>query len=451
MAAKGHSLQVVPDAVIFRDTNIGDIDMVDVWAKNIGKKSVSIRFSLPFSTDSPFSIDLNKRASTVPGLATKNTISYKCRELKINKTTLTVQCEDTILQIPVIAYPPAPQLHSSIKKINIGSLPIFSTFTTNFVLTNSGVLDGEFKLSGNSDGLQIIPNSGVLHPNENITCSFLYKPEHPGPVDFSIDIIVNNNLETIPPIQVFGDAVDQSIIVQRNGKTIQELQFGHIFFGQKRVLEAQIVNRGPSKRSFVFLQKSQREEMVSESSNIQNQDITFSAVPNEGELGPYCSMDISLIFSPRKSKIAIDDDDISFTQLFNLQVVETGQVSDFLMNGYASNLDFKLSAVDFLFPSQKVNTKVSQYLEITNLSKHIQLSYEMRSVAGFRFIPENGTISPSKTTKVQICFYPRNLGSFSSEAILSFNQGLTKRRINVSGTAVADISKVDQKFRRQQI
>ena len=65
MISKG-SLQVRPDTVVFRDLEPGESDTADVWAHNIGKRSINVRFSLP---KSPY-FELNSKANipTAPGL-----------------------------------------------------------------------------------------------------------------------------------------------------------------------------------------------------------------------------------------------------------------------------------------------------------------------------------------------------------------------------------------------
>ena len=68
------SLQVRPDSIIFRDLEPGESDTVDVWARNIGKKPIYVRFSLP--QNQFFVLNAKANISTAPGLEAHATIKY---------------------------------------------------------------------------------------------------------------------------------------------------------------------------------------------------------------------------------------------------------------------------------------------------------------------------------------------------------------------------------------
>ena len=85
-------LHIVPEKIIFRDLNIGESESFEIWAKNISKKPMKIRFSLPPIL--PFTVDQIKTNVTPPGLEVKTLIHYKNTKHLIEKDFLLVECDD---------------------------------------------------------------------------------------------------------------------------------------------------------------------------------------------------------------------------------------------------------------------------------------------------------------------------------------------------------------------
>ncbi|OHS93177.1 hypothetical protein TRFO_11990 [Tritrichomonas foetus] len=428
------SLQVLPDSIIFHDLEIGESEVMDIWAKNISKKPMKIRFSLPFN--SPFTIDLNRSHVTPPGLETRTSIHFKCSKLEIIKDILKVECDDSVIEVPIMVYPPSSNLTVNPSSIDLGIIAVNSTTGKTITLKNVGSKESEFTATCNLDTVKLIPSTGLIKPDQQLDLSFILKPTKPNKMEFMILIKLGDS-DNIIKIPVKAEVVDISLVLMYEGQEISDLSFGHVFFGQKRVIQVEIINRSPCKRSFV-INPPQDPKMLSNkfstnrSSTLSfDPEIIFTSVPCDGLLNPNDKTIISVVFQPPKQFDMADDIEYMFNHVSKIEVVETGQTIDFQLSGLGVIPNIELSDVDFNFDYQKVKTRTSKILTIFNRSQFLPITFDISQVAQFRFNPLKGTILPKENKKIKITFFPKNIGEFEEQAFVTFCNGLTKRHINL--------------------
>ncbi|OHT11670.1 hypothetical protein TRFO_03893 [Tritrichomonas foetus] len=438
---KGKSLRVVPDSIFFRDLSPGDSDSVEIWIHNVGKKPVQMRLKVP--PDSPFHLSTSSLPMTAPGLEAKVTISYKVKESIPVSSELFISSEDCSITVPITAIPPCPRITPDKTKISLGTVGVNSDFKFTFSLSNIGITNGTFNLSSKEKGISFIPENGTILPSKSVEISCNFRPSKVNDYNFQIKIDTPGAFEPCSPIDVSASASQHSLALMIDEKEVNELDFSTIYFGQKRVITATIVNRGPFKQSFVVLpprdssNNSPRDN--SRNSLIYDNDeneVIFSASPSEGLLNPYGSQTVKFVFNPpvgqhRDEENALDD--ISFNQFTSIEVVETSQKLEFQLIGKAVHHRVSLSSVDFTFDKTSVKQKSSLTLTIHNLSNYLPTNFEIKPVAHFRFDPIKANIKANQSLNVNIVFYPKNLGLFEIPTVITFCGGLIKKRLNLFG------------------
>jgi hypothetical protein len=439
------SLHAVPDAIFFRDLHRGESDSAELWIHNIGKRPIQIRFSMP--PDSPFRLSHNCLPMTAPGLEGKVNIFYTASELTFVQSHVLVESPGSSLTIPISAVPPCPRILPDKPKITLGSIGLDTVHKFSFVLSNIGIEEGEFALACGEGSVHILQTSGKIQPGKSVEIPCDFTPRRAQDYNFRIQITAPNSQEPVDPIEVTATAVQHSLALLVDGREATELDFETIFIGQKRVLNATIVNRGPYKKSFVVYPP--RDSMGSGSSRSgyvdQNEEVIFSAVPAEGLLNAYQSMVIRFIFNPPIERGDVDDDlESIWNQYSAIEVVETSQRLDFQLTGKAVHHLISLSAIDFGFDKVRVEEQSEQAMTIRNLSKFLPTTFEIKPIAHFRFQPSKGTIRPGASKSVSVVFFPKSLGVFGTSTTVCFSEGLASKRISLSGAS----GDKDKPFRR---
>jgi len=435
------TLSVVPDMVSFRDLNVDESDLIDVWVTNVGKKPTQIRYSL--QPNSKFSIYTVEQAFTAPGLDSKVTVKYSCRDNIPVKEFLSIDCPDCSIKLPITASPPCARIVLDSQKIALGSIGVSTSSKFTFSITNIGVRDGEFSLSCSDETVIFMPSSGVLSPNRSSEISATIKPTVIG--DFEFQVLVsekNQRTEEQPSMMVSGTAVQHSLALLINDIEVNELDFKTVFFGQKRIIDATVINRGPYKRSFVVLpprdSPTSRSTLEENKPNPVQEEVIFTAIPAEGLLNPYGSATLRFVFNPLVDRPPTDDIESLFNQYSSIEVVETSQRIDFQLIGKAVHHLVSLSQIDFLFDTISVKTTASHTLTIKNSSHFLETHFNVKPVAHFRFEPSKSIIAANSSKTINVTFYPKNLGNFEMSTSVSFCDGLMLKKINLLGSSTAD-------------
>lgn len=426
-------IRVVPDAITFRDLKQGESDTIEVWATNIGRSPIGIRFSIP--PGSPFELIQTQSVITPPGLEAKASIKYIAKDLSSYNTELLVSCSKSRVSIPISVSPPCPRITSDVQTLKLGSIGVNLPYKFAISLTNIGVQEGPFSLKSEFDSIEFLPQNGVIQPSKYQEISVTVKPQQAGDFYFTIDLDFNGQSEPIQPIRVSGTAVPHSLALYINDKEVKELDFGMVFYGQRRIITATIVNNGPAKRSFVFV-GSREDTAVSNSSNAQEEEPVeqiFSVLPSEGMLEPHGKMNVNFSFAPAAPKTPIIDDiDQLFTAYNTIEVVETAQHIEIALTGKGVHSFVQLSSYDFMFEKCERNVKQERDLTITNNSRFLPISYRVHPIAQYRFKPPTGEIGPHSSKTVKVIFFPKNYGEFNLTTIVNLGEGLIKKVINLN-------------------
>lgn len=474
MSAQG--FQVIPEALIFRNTDTKTKDSLEVSVRNTQNKPTRIRFSLPQAC--PFSLISGQTFMLPPGLSTSIKIYCNAQSNSIEKSVLTISSPDETFQIPVISYPPSPNVQFDQKMINMGTMSSISSKVQKFSFTNFGTSDASFKIKCDNNFIQINQKTGILGVNKTFETFFTFNPPASGSYSFHLVLSVDNNVDPIPPLPVTAEVVDQSILLRYNKQDLDCLDFGPLFYGQKKSLSIQIVNNSSSKRSFTirdpissncllnkgtaatFSHKSifrtssiTYEQQQMQDATADNNQSLFSISPQSGDINANSEANITITLQT-PYKLFAEDLETIYSSYSEVYITGTDLILPFKMTGCGVRASYSISCVDFDFQKQKVKSKSVKMLSITNESKELPIQFQIKQIAHFHFIPSSGTIKPKCVKDIQVIFSPNSLGLFNSTASIIFGQNMITRTINLSGESVAELDDIinnSQPFKRKTL
>ncbi|OHT13796.1 hypothetical protein TRFO_16023 [Tritrichomonas foetus] len=467
---KSGSICVVPQSIEFNDVKPGSSSSKDFWVHNIGKKPIRIRFSMP--NNPHFAFIGNTSVMTAPGLEIKGTIRYFA---PTNSTTpsciFKIMSPDGSIDLPLLTASQKPEVRFDTDKIDFGIISPNYSVSQIVTIGNYGNKECNLVLSCAEGKVQIDPKNVTLQPDQEKEVTISFSPIVRGDYNFNIEGKSKDGKLIITPIQVVSKVVEHELVLLFEDKEVSELNFGYIYYGQRRVLQATIKNKCANSRSFAIMPPHDPKNKMSTSrapSTINDPDIVFTAVPCEGTLRPFSSTVISFIFGPPLTNNSssyindfstlnnpnnasnVSDTEQMYNHLSTMKTNETQQTFEFQLTGVGVMPNFKMNSVDFLFGRQAVRTKTSQQLIIENRSQFLPITFDIKEVAQFKFTPNTGTIKPNSKREISVTFFPKNMGDFEISTLVVISKGLSKRRINLSGTSVAkDVE--PKKFQRKPI
>ena len=215
---------VTPETLIFRNSNEKESISLEISVRNISKKPIRIRFFLPQSNI--FTLSSGQTFLIPPGLVSSVKITHQSKSNIVEKSFLKVYSPDESVQIPIIPYPPSPNVQFDEKKINLGKMSYMSIEVRKFSFTNYGSIEGSLKIKSDNSFIEIAPKTGVIKANGKIEASFTFNPPAPGNYSLHITLSVEKNVEVIQPLFVTAEVLDQSILLQFEKKDLDCLDFG---------------------------------------------------------------------------------------------------------------------------------------------------------------------------------------------------------------------------------
>ncbi|OHS97910.1 hypothetical protein TRFO_35785 [Tritrichomonas foetus] len=434
--SKKNSIQVLPDAVVFREIAVGDSDFVDVYITNTGSAPTRIRCSM--SLNSPFVLSNEGTMMLPPGLETKVSITYNSVDLKIYTAELYIETKSDKITIPVKASPPSAHITADVSTLNLGQLVIEEENKCVFSITNAGMREGSYAISCDDSSVVLMPKIGSLLPNRSQEINCTFRPHSEGEFQIQVSIMSPESIDQCQPIVIKGTVAKSCVQLLFEEKPISEFDFQTIYYQQKRIIRAKLVNYGLLSRSFVIFPPQDHPLSAQSSISSYTQkaddiiDTSFSAIPSEGLLEPNKSETINFVFQPELDSTHVTEDIENLYNHFTfIEIVETGQRIDLQFTGKAVRHLVSLSSVDFDFGKCNPNTKTTKDLTITNNSSYLATTFEISPIAQFRFRPNKGEILPGKNKKIEIVYFPKNYGVFDTTTRVNFSNGLIKKPINL--------------------
>lgn len=446
------SFSVVPDSVVFYGTEPGDTDTIEVLVTNKSRNPAQFRFSvLPRSK---FSIHVANQGLIPVGLEAKVLVKYKCDEQKDISEELTIETPEYSMKIPIIARIPCPVFKPDKSLINVGEIGVGIKTKVSFNLLNVGVLDGSYELLCDDENVTFIPSGGLLLSNQSCEVSITLCVDEIGDFERVFTVKSKGFEKDNFQMKVVGKTIGHSLSLCIDDVETNSLTFSTVFAGQKRFLDATLKNTGPFKRSFVIIPPSedpiseQREDNLSRRINKGGFQY-FSSIPCEGTIPPYQSTVIRFVFSTNPKHSTDENVETEIMNYSAIEVVETAQRIPFQLKGTYVPHRVSLLNTNFDFGYSKVMESSCKNLKIVNNSSFLPITFNIRPVAHFRFNPESGTIPSNGCCEVDIVFQPKLLGDINISAVVSFSDGLSKKKINLRGKSTNSGKEVEKFVRKE--
>lgn len=446
------AITVVPDAVRFENVEPGNSYSQDIFIHNVGKKPVRVRYILPF--DQNFVLLGNSNLMLPPGLETKVSIRYFCRSTENHRTELKIQSPDGSVALPIEASPESVGIQFDAKFVDFGTVSSGSETKKSLKLINRGKKSGNFVIKATTPLVKLSPSSGSIEGGGIISVELIFKPKKIGVLDGTVTATLDGNVTTAP-VTLKGNVIENEVVLVVDGSESRDLNFGSIYYGQKKVMEVTVKNKSAVKRSFVVVPPHDADVAnllagMTRVPTISDPDILFTVSPCEGVLKPFGTAQLTVVFSPPSPEDTNSSEERMFNQLSAISIIETQHSMDFQLSGNASQVRYDVNALNFDFGRQKVNTKEQKTLTIENKSLLLPITFAIKKIAHFHFTPETGTIKPKEKKSVVVCFQPKNMGDFNVSAVVDVCHGLSKTRLSLTGVGVArDVE--PKKFERPKL
>jgi hypothetical protein len=369
-----------------------------------------------------------------PGLEVRQRVKFTLQEAKVCQDAIKLDCMAHSMSVPVIAYPAAPRFATDREVLDLGTVGVESQSVFSFTLTNVGVCEGKFKVTSGDATVKIVTKSGVVQPAESIVLSGTFIPVTAEDFNVTISVTCDEALESVPPVILTAKSVVMAAVLLYQGGPLEELDFGSLYYGQKRFLKAILRNDSPYKRSFVLPPAHDLTTTVSGSNGS-----IFSASPSEGFLDANAQVEITFVFHPPFEHSIDGDIEGLFLHASSAHIVESGQRLEFRLTGKAVHHSVILPVVDLAFECLEVGGKRSQAIELRNESHYLPTYFQISDVPHFRIEPMKGVVAKRTSVAITITFFPKSLGDFVAILTVSFCNGLARRTVNLSGSAATKL------------
>lgn len=351
------------------------------------------------------------------------------------------------ITIPLCASPPKADIVYE-SRVDMGTAILNNTITNIVEIKNQGSREGlyEIKFDQIDSRLTVVPAQGVLAPKGTkgsvIKLKFRLTSPDAGPARFVGKVTFPNSNQPAGVIDVFANVVEQRLqLIDGNaGNTgVDEIFFGNLFFGQRRVLKYKLVNNSPVASNFsVYLRPRDKNEKNSDSSNDENGDDgprdneyalvrnpDMQCMPAEGRIDPYQSVELSFIFRPNPDTPDQHASSGFKSQRTNCYVhdyeymarVESGQTNQVIkvpMSAKGVEPYLVLSEAQLNFNECPVHERRDSFITIQNKAEKLPMRFHFEKLAHFTMKPMRGLLRPLQSMDIKLSFLPRQLGTWNT-------------------------------------
>ena len=480
-------LEIFPPEVVFSDIEPEQTYEVTVSVRNLCSTVRRIRFVPPKT--SKFLAEYETLGSIAGGIQTKLTISFETDEYGDFHDEMLILSEDFKYSLQLHAYQPSPDIHFQ-PFVNMGFTSVNKAKSTKVLFRNEGTKLGKVALKYDkqiSPELSIEPESFVLEPEQEAQVEMVYLPKEVGIFRCPVEVQVGSQ-EKIRHIDVNGTCVEHQMSVvapnlERVGSatdselenTLQlavttSLNFGHIYHGQLKELDAYLVNNGPVQVPFNirFIQGSEDEAETIEYMTTTPQELArqelkrvMKAQPQSGVVEPYSQLPIKFICHSKvtdklkgfvhnmmeesngagelsNSYLVDNVIDYFYTAIFKFSELDSKLCLQLQARAILPNV--KISQSSVFFPDCPVNDRRDFLLKIENMNDELSVDFAFGKVAQFGVSPEKGKLLPLESKSVNLFFKPKNLGVFQTKIVVMFIGGQYQVPIHLygKGTGIAE-------------
>eukprot|EP01064_Diplonema_japonicum_P004662 TRINITY_DN13060_c0_g1_i1.p1 TRINITY_DN13060_c0_g1~~TRINITY_DN13060_c0_g1_i1.p1 ORF type:complete len:2889 (+),score=686.18 TRINITY_DN13060_c0_g1_i1:67-8733(+) len=462
-------MRISPSVGEFSDISCDLIYVIRFTIFNMSNKVQRVRFTPPET--SVFKL-ITLPQSIAPGLKQEIEVEFCTKEVRDFNDSFSVITDEGRLEVPLHSWFPRPCIRFN-DEVDLGVIPVQHNASHNLVLTNTGKSPGtfQFKSDGMGVGLTVAPHTGTVEPGQSKDVQVNYFGSETGLFVSVVQVILPE--QSTRQLKVTACVVESKVdIFTGNNIPISgALDFGTLYYGQRKAIEVSLLNSSPFSTSFTIVSPETLEEEHEDDSRPSTPPPPpIEAIPTDGRIGKQLSAPVKLCFQPiyKEGKTGFASkkkkpEPASWRQTFGVEIVETEQKMDLVLTGRAIHTDVELSQSTFAFGEVAVNDYVDMIVTVTN-NAELPVDMTMSKVAQFHVRASTYRIGPPwrlqscSDMNLVITFKPNQLGLFSKTIHMSLCGGIKTMPIYVQGMAtktaskkklMGGVDKTDADFRRE--
>lgn len=241
-------IEVFPPEIFFKDIEPNQNYEVTVNVRNISKRVRRLKFTHPKT--SKFQLEHDMRGPLAAGLAVRMNVSFETDADGDFHDVVEIQCEgyDQKFQLFLHALKPAADIQFE-PLVNFRFIPIKATSHEEIEFKNEGRVAGTVTLEADETkgaDLYVEPSHFSIEPDEIRRVRVSLTANEPDLITRLLHVNVEGQ-ERPRTIEVTATSVEQhlSIVFEEGGGKNSSLNFGTLYFGERRDYPAFLVNNGP--------------------------------------------------------------------------------------------------------------------------------------------------------------------------------------------------------------
>ena len=435
-------IRITPTVGEFSDVEPGMVFVIPFVIHNVSNRVSRVRFTPPKT--SAFRV-IHSQQSIAPGMKQVIEVEFSSKEVRDYHDVLVVRTEEGEIPIPLHAWFPAPNLKFE-PVIDLGRVSAqHPVEARKFRMVNVGKKDGQFKfiVDGQMQGLSLTPQSGLIAAGAEMDVSIHYFAAEPGKYSGVVTVSIEGHAPR--RLEVVAEVVESRVTLVNplTGEALSRLNFGKVFFGQNRQVQALLRNSGQHPVSFTVRSPDDATSAAWDDESHQGA-MPIECKPTEARLKGNEERMLTFTFAPARitsqrgwenTNHKADDLVKEWELPFVIEIVETEQQIPVTLVAKAVPSEVKLTETCFNFPNVAVNDHASILFAFTNESSELPVTFSLSRAAHFNCQPTKGTVVPRGQQNILLTFHPNQLGAFRSTINLDINAGARVIPLTVHGSS----------------
>ena len=439
-------MRIEPAKVFFESVEPGIRYVMNISVVNKTKVAQRIRF-LPPKTGN-FAVNYIPAGAVAPGLDVRAEVECQvadnASEFFVSDVVTVVMGQNKV-DIPLLAQKPCSDVVFN-SFLNFGLIPEKQMASSVVLFENRGEVAANVIFRKDVTSKFILDSStAVIEPHNSFALTIKCDCKTLGPARemIKVDIPgVSENMFLDVSAQVVAHTL--SLLTAQDNKLLELADFGTMFYGQAKTIEAILVNNGPQQVNFTV----NFPDDESDSSGLEKQ---MSVTPMDGTLNPFTQLPVTLHFKPSApepgkgfasqyigelsevvpvtNKVVMDAHDMDDDQKVHL-----------VMNANVVMPTFELSPTNLRFGICPVNDRRDILMTLRNTSP-ISLKFRFTKGAQFSFTPQTGNVDADQSVSIIASFLPGQLGNIKKLSKLLIEEGLRSAEVRIMGECIPSTSK----------
>lgn len=455
---KNLPIRIFPPEIEFQGISKGPQYVITVTIQNADKIPHRVRIDPPSSEN--FNVDTVNTTNISPGLDMKVDVTFCTDNNDDCHDAFSVVYEENIIEIPLHAYFPHPQLEFT-SFIDFDRVVLGNSVSSIIEFRNEGLADGIFSIEVDENShIRVDPNRSMIKAKprycpENDSSwiekvRFEFIGEEVGSYRGVATVHVEGQQDRLIDINAIVVQQKLEVLYASSRESIDSISFGPVYYGQQKSLKLVVVNNGPEPCTYMITHNDTPVDVKENEDEITQIDSVTVAppdydplvfTPKTGLINPYQESIVTFTFKPKfegrtegfQSDPA-EDFTLPYTSSITLECSETKQTLLYNINATMIHPLMTLSTGKIDFGDCPTNDRLDYAVTLTNGCKELPMEWCINKIAHFHCNPSSGMLYPSQSLDIVVSFVPTQLGKFKSMYQIVCNKGLCVLPLKVQGT-----------------